>query len=659
MSLKKKLLILVLVPLLFLLLFAARIALEKNSQAREMNSLMELASVSARIGALVHEMQKERGMSAGFIGSKGENFAAELPKQRAEVDKRKAELDRQLAGFNASAYGGGLQEGLSDAGSRLGNLAAKRQAVSALAIPGPEAIGYYTGTIGGLLAVVGKTASLSGDAGVARIAAAYGSFLQAKESAGIERATLSNVLGADKFSPDMLVRFLSLSSAQDTWTKAFHVYASPGQAEFFKSKVSGPAVDEVQKIKKAVLEKMNEPSLGMDAKVWFAKSTERIDLLKEVENRLADDLTGAAESLLGEAQRLVMLYTLLAAVAIFLTLFGAFRLIRDILGEIGGEPTEAVRVARAIAGGKLDNEIPLRAGDTDSLLADMKSMQEQLRDRIAAERATADANLRIRIALDNVSTGVMIADSARNIIYINKSVQRILKGAEEGIRRQLPKFDADHLVGTNIDTFHKNPAHQTKLLETFTSPYTAKLLVGDRHMTVTANPVINDQGERLGAVAEWLDRTAEVHVEKEVESIVEAASVGEFDARIDTAGKEGFFANLGQGINALLDNMQQALDATSGVLNLVARGDLTRTVEGGYAGIFGQLKDDTNVTVTHLREVVGRIKEASEAINTAAKEIAAGNQDLSGRTEEQASSLEETASSMEQLTSTVKQNADN
>ncbi|CAG0979152.1 partial Methyl-accepting chemotaxis protein II, partial [Rhodocyclaceae bacterium] len=201
--------------------------------------------------------------------------------------------------------------------------------------------------------------------------------------------------------------------------------------------------------------------------------------------------------------------------------------------------------------------------------------------------------------------------------------------------------------------------HQANLLATFTQPYTAKLEIGNRSMTVTANPVVNEQGERLGAVAEWLDRTAEVAVEREVAEIVEGASLGILTMRIQTEGKEGFFATLSHGINQLLETTQKALTTTSEVLNRVARGDLTQKIEEDYAGIFGQLKDDTNTTVERLREVVGRIKEATDAINTAAKEIAAGNQDLSSRTEEQASSLEETASSMEELNATVKQNAEN
>jgi methyl-accepting chemotaxis protein len=80
------------------------------------------------------------------------------------------------------------------------------------------------------------------------------------------------------------------------------------------------------------------------------------------------------------------------------------------------------------------------------------------------------------------------------------------------------------MVGVNIDTFHKNPAHQANLLASFTSTYVANLEIGGRYMRVSASPVINDRGERLGAVAEWLDRTSEVLVEKEVANIVDGAS---------------------------------------------------------------------------------------------------------------------------------------
>jgi methyl-accepting chemotaxis protein len=178
-------------------------------------------------------------------------------------------------------------------------------------------------------------------------------------------------------------------------------------------------------------------------------------------------------------------------------------------------------------------------------------------------------------------------------------------------------------------------------------------------MTVAANPVIDPDGQRLGAVAEWSDRTQEVRAEAALKELLAAAVQGDFSRRIDADAMEGFFHEMAIGMNQLTGIVAQALDDIARVLNAVASGDLSRQIESDYAGTLGQLKNDTNATVAQLRDVVGQIVAATEAINTAAKEIAAGNQDLSSRTEEQASSLEETASSMEQLNSTVRNNAEN
>ena len=180
-----------------------------------------------------------------------------------------------------------------------------------------------------------------------------------------------------------------------------------------------------------------------------------------------------------------------------------------------------------------------------------------------------------------------------------------------------------------------------------------------RTFALTVTPVVNSRGERLGTAVEWLDRTAEVAVENEVAEIVSAAANGDFTKRVSSDGKSGFFLRLSEDLNRLLETAQRGLDDVVTMLSAMADGDLTKSIEAEYGGTFGQLKDDANLTVARLREIVTQIKQATDAINTAAQEIAVGNQDLSSRTEEQASSLEETASSMEQLTGTVKQNADN
>lgn len=126
MSLKFRLLLLALVPLSCLILFAGRATLENTSRAREMEDVEDLARLAAAIGAMVHELQKERGMSAGFIGSKGTNFASELPQQRSEVDTKRTGFSAQLAEFNGGRFDQRLQAHLAEAGRQLTELVTTR-----------------------------------------------------------------------------------------------------------------------------------------------------------------------------------------------------------------------------------------------------------------------------------------------------------------------------------------------------------------------------------------------------------------------------------------------------------------------------------------------------------------------------------------------------
>lgn len=274
-------------------------------------------------------------------------------------------------------------------------------------------------------------------------------------------------------------------------------------------------------------------------------------------------------------------------------------------------------------------------------------------------RRVADEGLRLRIGLDNVATNVMLANAQFEIIYMNHSLVKMFEVAEGAIKSALPGFDRHSLIGTNIDTFHKNPAHQRQMLERLTGSHKAELNLGGRTFALNVTPVIDNKGGRLGYAVEWRDRTDEVKIEREISEVIAAAERGDLDARLNTTELSGFFLQLGNGINGLLQSNSRVLSDLGDTFRRLADGDLSRQMEQNYVGALADAVDNANRTVEAMRGTVGAIKEATDAINTAAKEIASGNQDLSSRTEEQASSLEETASSMEQLTSTVKQNAEN
>jgi methyl-accepting chemotaxis protein len=346
----------------------------------------------------------------------------------------------------------------------------------------------------------------------------------------------------------------------------------------------------------------------------------------------------------------------LAAAAVLLACGMAFWLTRGITRPVG----RALGLAEAIAAGKLDNQIDSAACDeTGQLLASLKTMQTNLVERIEADAKIAAESLRVKNALDGAASCMMIADVSGKIVYMNESVNRMLRTGEADIRRDLPSFSAAAVIGSSVDQFHKNPAMQKNMLSNLSQTHRASIKVGGRSYNLAAVPVKNEKGERLGTAVEWTDRTAEVAAEGEVNALVQAANEGDFSKRIALEGKSGFLEVLAEGINGLMQTSSVGLAEVVRVLGALSRGDLTERITNDYKGTFGELKEYSNTTTEKLTDIVSQIKESTESINVASKEIASGNTDLSSRTEEQASSLEETASSMEELTSTVKQNAEN
>lgn len=351
-------------------------------------------------------------------------------------------------------------------------------------------------------------------------------------------------------------------------------------------------------------------------------------------------------------------YALIAMTIVVLVL-GATLFV--LIGRMISRPLHQVMaVFDRIGDGHYQNAIDThRCDEIGALFKALGTMQENLTERTQAQVLAAAEVSRIKSALDKASTSMMVADNDGRIIYMNQAVEQMMRAAEADIRKDLPNFRAEELVGRHFDEFHTSAAHQRHLLDGLKGAHIAQILIGGHTFRLVANPVVNEAGERLGSVVEWSDRSGEVHAERELEELLAAVVKGDFTHRLDLSGKNGFFRILAEGMNQLVITVSTSLSQIAQVLQAVAGGDLTRRIDVQYEGTFGQLKDDTNATVEHLKEVVGRIKEATDAINTAAGEIATGNADLSRRTEEQASSLEETASSMEELSTTVKQNAEN
>ena len=410
----------------------------------------------------------------------------------------------------------------------------------------------------------------------------------------------------------------------------------------------------------ATVEKMKEFTKNIDTQVISIKQLSgELNQVKTLSSEVVSanhDIQSLAENSSEEIGLSQNIISIVLGILVLLSMGGALM----ITGSITKPLNRAIEIAGAIASGKLDNTIDIKTKDeVGQLLSALKTMQENLKEQIETERRHAAETNRIKVALDNVSGNVMVADAGNNIIYLNKAVQQLFQDAEEDIRQVLPDFDANNILGSNIDIFHKNPAHQQELLANMSGSFDSEFPIGARTMRIIANPVIDADGSRMGTAVEWSDRTQELAVEQEVADIVGAARNGDLSQRIDLAGKTGFFNALGSGINELVDVTDRAINQTVTVLDALSKGDLTKRANTSYEGSFGRLASNINETIDQLNTIVAQILEASSVISSSSGEISSGNDNMSQRTEAQASCLEQTASTMEQFTSTSIQSADN
>ncbi|MGF1609580.1 MAG: nitrate- and nitrite sensing domain-containing protein, partial [Kiloniellales bacterium] len=323
-------------PLVAMLLFAGSVVWEKQRVASEMEQLERMAELAPDVSALVHELQKERGLSAGFIGSGGNKFAAELMEQRNATNERNSALAAALGDFDVAAYGDGFVGNVRSMQETLAGLEQRRVAVSELGTAVPEMAGYYSGLIARLLGIVEVMAVISSDSQVTNAITAYTALLQAKERAGLERAMGTAGFSAGEFNPALYQRFIRLIAAQDTLLGIFSGYATRHEVEFYQSTMAGPAVEEVERMRTIALDSIDTGSTGgIEGAYWFDTITRKIDLMKQVEDQLAGDLVALAGGIGEQANSAFMLTLAVTLVVFAVTVAVMAVLVRGITRPLG------------------------------------------------------------------------------------------------------------------------------------------------------------------------------------------------------------------------------------------------------------------------------------------------------------------------------------
>jgi len=348
--------------------------------------------------------------------------------------------------------------------------------------------------------------------------------------------------------------------------------------------------------------------------------------------------------------------TLVGGVTLAILLLTIWQLHRTVVKPL----QRTLLTLRNISQGQFHNRLEYQGNDeVANLLRALKSMQIRLGSDLDESRQRGAEATRVRLALDNAATGMMIADNNLNIIYMNRSVTDLMRSSESTIRTVFRDFNVDSLMGSNVDIFHKHPNHQRDLLKNLTAMHQATIKLAGYTFQLRASPVFGQAGERLGTAIEWIDMTTEVRVEEEIQQVVKGAAAGDLSQRIPVEGKVGFMRQLADGVNTLVDRSSTIIEDTLQVMERVAQGDLSRTIERTYEGTYLRLKDAINETVTALSTIINDVRSSADSIAGASDEVSSTAQALAQSANEQAASVEETSASVEEMTASISQNTQN
>ena len=417
MKIRYKLLLLLAIPLLGLFVFSVREVADKYQTMGGVAATRTLTGLAVRAGALIHEIQKERGLSSGYINSKGSKFRDELARQRELVDREFRSV-KQYTTANAQALGV-VKPSLDMADTNIAKLQETRSGIDALKAEGKDSFDYYTGLIASYTDVIAAVATTSKERELMRQATAYYAFVMAKEETGRERATLNAVLAADTFTGETFQRTLVIQAAQKSYLSLFRKFATPAGLTAYDDKAKGPDFRQVEELRGTMLAKGMAGGFGIAAETWFDAVTRKIDAMKSVEDSITREILATADGLSSGAKK-----SLIFSIALS-TVLGGLALILGILVMFGITSPLARMLAmlKDIAEGEGDLTRRLEEGRRDEF-GELSHWFNRFVDNIHSIVAQVSGNtLQVSSAANQLnSTAEQIATAAEEVAHQSVTV---------------------------------------------------------------------------------------------------------------------------------------------------------------------------------------------------------------------------------------------
>lgn len=607
-----RVIMLALVPLLLAVVFAFVTAMDAKTKAAEASIIEKVASFAPRVSELVHELQKERGRSAGFIGS---GLRSDLS---APLDGQRRETDAKLESFSLANQNFEMLEGLTivigEAQASLSTLTSERRAIDAGSRSVPQMATYYTGAIAKLLNIIKYMSINASDPGIIQALTGYVGILEAKERAGQERAMGNAGFNAGSFPVAIYNRFVGLISQQEAFLSVFHNFASEETVAFYNETVAGDAVNDVQRMRDFAISTRgaldNGDPLPDD---WFGRITAKIDLMKQVEDRNNAEIVALARLVLDQANSTFWTMSVVFSIGTLLILAMAYAIFKSVTS-----PLSRLKICMDdLSGGDLEVEVP--CSDYSSEIGDMAGsvlkFKQSSVERLLLEIETKKAEIEHLWRTEEMRERHVreAAEEEARQKATDEAEQKRLRDAMQALAE---KFDRE--VGTVI----KELTEAAQTLEA-----TSGSMIGQA-----------EENEACGAEAASASRQTSANVQ------TVASAAEELSSSVDEISRQ-----VSESTEISNSAVKQSESTASTVSELA---ESSRKIEG-VLGLISEIAEQTNLLALNATIEAARAGEAGKGFAVVAHEVKALADQTAGATDEIASQIRMMQSVSGDVTSAV------
>jgi HAMP domain-containing protein len=406
LQIRSKLAAILLVPLVAVIVLSSIGIGSSVNRAVKASRAQNVSEFAVTLTALVHELQKERSLAAGYVGGGKSMGYTELAAQWANVDRQVVVFAREARRLQLSGYNPRLRQELRNVVSELAKLDAQRQGIDQdpdITVAGT--LNLYDTIIQDILDVNGEIAVGSGNERLLRTVSAFVALSRMKDAVDLQRAYMNAVFSAGHFDSGQLQyqQFTRYVEAEDLWGAQFNSFATTPQRNLLASTVAAPSVQQAKNLREVAIRGETRSRLGVTPDEWASVMGDKLNLLRQVELRLSRDVVDAASDIKQSAQRqalivgigllAVLLVTVGMSLAIARSMVRPLRQLRRVAHEVADERlprvVERLQEAQDLDRVALDQMSPAPVSSRDEIgqVASAFNAVHQVAIRVATEQA--------------------------------------------------------------------------------------------------------------------------------------------------------------------------------------------------------------------------------------------------------------------------------